>query len=89
MCFSLVAPSKRSDISGHYGVCMYVCRDVVLLDNCLTEKSITYIHKGIFFNCRFGMTKVNPPLPPKTESDKIPAHFDHFLELNNASTGQI
>ena len=23
-CF-LVAPSKRSDLSGHYGVCMYVC----------------------------------------------------------------
>ena len=24
-------------------VCMYVCRDVVLLDNCLTEKSITLL----------------------------------------------
>ena len=47
------------------------------------------------------MTKVDPPSPhppkkltplpssPQTESDKIPAHFDHFLELNNASTGQI
>ena len=39
----LVAPSKRSDLSGRYGVCMYVCRDVVLLDNCLTEKSITLL----------------------------------------------
>ena len=46
------------------------------------------------------MTKVDPPsphpppqkvdrLPLQTESDKIPAHFDHFLELNNTSTGQI
>ena len=39
----LVVPSKRSNLSGHYGVCMYVCRDVVLLDNCLTEKSITLL----------------------------------------------
>ena len=49
----LVAPSKRSDLSGHCGVCMDGCMYVVLLDNflldnCLTEKSITYIHKGIF-----------------------------------------
>ena len=40
------------------------------------------------------MTKVDPaspspPPPPQTESDKIPAHFNYFLELNNASTGQI
>ena len=34
------------------------------------------------------MTKVDPPAP-QTESDKMPTHFDHFLELNNASTGQI
>ena len=49
----LVAPSKRSDLSGHCGVCMDVCMyvwmyvvllDNFLLDNCLTEKSITYSH---------------------------------------------
>ena len=37
------------------------------------------------------MTEVDPP-PPGTESDKIChllAHFDHFLELNDASIGQI
>ena len=39
----LVAPSKRSDLSGHYGVCMYVCMDGCMLDNCLTEKSITLL----------------------------------------------
>ena len=37
------------------------------------------------------MTKVDPP-PLRTELDKIchlAAHFDHFLELNNASISQI
>ena len=29
MCF-LVAPSKRSDLSSHYGVCMYVCMYVCM-----------------------------------------------------------
>ena len=49
--FSRAASPERSDLSSHYGVCMYVC----MYGCSLVEIFFT---KGIFFDTRFGLIHV-------------------------------
>ena len=55
MIFSRAASPERSDLSSHYGVCMYVCMSVCMYGCSLVEIFFT---KGFFFDTRFGLINV-------------------------------
>ena len=66
--YFLVAPSKRSDLSGHYGVCMYVGMDVrQFLVRQLSNRKINHIlthTKEFFLTADLAWPKLTPPPPP-------------------------
>ena len=80
--FSRAASPERSDLSSHYGVCMYVCSLVEI-----------FFTKGIFFDSRFGLIHVQtgkkiftwPPPPPPPVKGKI---FDTRFGLIHVQTGK-